>query len=116
MPSRSPRRSPSSTRSRPGRPPPTCRSATGATSASSLSSQVTGAYVAGVVSGSAAQSAGLTTGSTVTSLNGISIVSADALSAAVAGLGEGDRVTVAWTDSSGQAHTETVTLGDGPVG
>lgn len=81
-----------------------------------LSSQVTGALVAGVVADSPAAAAGLTPGSTVTGLDGAAITSADALSEAVSALAVGDRATVAWTDSSGQAHTETVTLGDGPVG
>lgn len=81
-----------------------------------LSSEVTGALVAGVVDDSPAASAGLTAGSTITSFNGSPVTSADALSEAVAGLAVGDRVTVAWTDTAGQAHTESMTLGDGPVG
>jgi S1-C subfamily serine protease len=80
-----------------------------------LSSEVTGALVAGVVDDSAAASAGLTAGSTITSLNGTPMTSADALASAVAQLGVGDRVTVAWTDESGTAHSETVRLGEGPV-
>ncbi|MCW2841653.1 MAG: septum formation initiator [Aeromicrobium sp.] len=80
-----------------------------------LSSEVTGALVAGVVDDSAAASAGLTVGSTITSLNGTAMTSADALASAVAQLAVGDRVTVAWTDASGSAHSETVTLGEGPV-
>ncbi|MET0448580.1 MAG: trypsin-like peptidase domain-containing protein [Aeromicrobium sp.] len=82
----------------------------------SLSSEVTGALVAGVVEDSPAAEAGLTTGSTITSLNGTAVTSADALSAAVAELEVGDRVTVAWTDTSGAAHSETITLGSGPIG
>lgn len=81
-----------------------------------LSPQVTGALVAGVVTGSAAEDAGLVAGSTITSLNGSSITSAQGLSEDVAGLDQGDRVTLAWTDTSGQAHNATVTLGSGPVG
>lgn len=80
-----------------------------------LSPQVTGALVAGVVSGSAADNAGVTAGSTITSFNGASIMSAQGLSEAVSGLKQGDRVTVAWTDASGQAHNATVALGTGPV-
>nr|MCW2727054.1 septum formation initiator [Aeromicrobium sp.] len=81
----------------------------------SLSADVTGALVAGVVNDSPAESAGLTAGSTITSLDGAAVTSADALSAAVAALEVGDRVTLAWTDTSGQAHHESVTLGEGPV-
>ncbi|MCW2823368.1 MAG: septum formation initiator [Aeromicrobium sp.] len=82
----------------------------------SLSSQVTGALVAGVAQDSPAADAGIATGSTVTGLNGASITSADALSEAVSRLPVGDRATVAWTDNAGQAHTATLTLGGGPVG
>jgi S1-C subfamily serine protease len=82
----------------------------------SLSSDVVGALVAGVVSDSPAEAAGLTAGSTITSLNGSAVTSADALSAAVSALEVGDRATVAWTDTSGQAHSATITLGEGPIG
>lgn len=82
----------------------------------SLSSDVTGALVASVVNDSPAEAAGLTVGSTITSLNGSAVTSSDVLSAAVAKLAVGDRVTVAWTDTSGQAHTATITLGEGPIG
>ena len=81
-----------------------------------LSSDVTGALVAGVVNDSPAEAAGMTAGSTITSLNGAAVTSADALSTAVAELAVGNRVTVAWTDTSGQAHTSTITLGEGPIG
>lgn len=81
-----------------------------------LSSQVTGALVAGVLNDSPAEMAGLTTGSTVTALDGAPITSAAALSEAIEALPVGGRVTLAWTDSTGRAHSETITLGDGPVG
>lgn len=81
-----------------------------------LSADVTGALVAGVVEDSPAAEAGLTAGSTITSFDGTAVTSADALSTAVAGHEVGDRVTVAWTDTSGGAHTETITLGTGPIG
>jgi S1-C subfamily serine protease len=82
----------------------------------SLSSEVTGALVAGVQDDSPAAGAGLVAGSTITALGGRAVTSADALADAVAERSVGDRVTVAWTDPSGLAHTETVTLGEGPVG
>jgi S1-C subfamily serine protease len=81
-----------------------------------LSPDVTGALVAGVVEDSPAADAGVSVGSTITSLNGTATTSADALSAAVSQLEVGDRVTLAWTDTSGQATTATITLGAGPVG
>ena len=81
-----------------------------------LSTQVTGALVAGTVDDSATATAGITAGSTITSFGGTSITSGDALSEAVASHAVGDRVTITWTDSSSQAHSATVTLGTGPVG
>ncbi len=82
----------------------------------SLSPEVTGALVAGVQDDSPAAGAGIVAGSTITSLGGRAVTSSDALASAVAELAVGDRVTVAWTDPTGRAHTETVTLGDGPIG
>jgi S1-C subfamily serine protease len=82
----------------------------------SLAADVTGALVAGVVNDSPAEVAGLSAGSTITSLNGSAVTSADALSAAVASLDVGDHATVAWTDATGQAHSATITLGEGPIG
>ena len=81
-----------------------------------LSPDVTGALVAGVVEDSPAADAGVSAGSTITSLDGTATTSADALSTAVSELEVGDRVTLAWTDTSGQPTTATITLGAGPVG
>ena len=74
----------------------------------------TGAAVDGVVSGSAAQKAGITAGSTITRVGGKAIGSSADLTAALATHDAGDRVSVTWTDASGTAHTATVTLGSGP--
>jgi S1-C subfamily serine protease len=75
-----------------------------------------GALVAGIVDGSAAESAGITRGSTITAFNGSSITSAAQLSKAVAAVDAGKSVNVAWTDASGTSHTATVTLKAGPIG
>jgi S1-C subfamily serine protease len=72
--------------------------------------------VAGTVDGSAAESAGITRGSTVTAFNGSAISSAAQLSKAVAAVDAGKAVNVSWTDSSGATHTATVTLKAGPIG
>ncbi|MDH2412766.1 trypsin-like peptidase domain-containing protein [Nocardioides sp. CER19] len=71
--------------------------------------------VAGLVDNGAAADAGITTGSTITSFGGAEVTSIDQLSTAVAKHDAGDRVRVGWTDTSGQAHTATVTLGRAPV-
>lgn len=75
---------------------------------------VPGATVSGVVSGGAAADAGLSAGDTITSVAGQSISSPAALSAAIGQDHPGQSVQMAWTDSSGQAHTATVELGSGP--
>ncbi|HEU4330021.1 MAG TPA: trypsin-like peptidase domain-containing protein, partial [Lapillicoccus sp.] len=74
-----------------------------------------GATVGGVVSGGAAENAGLQAGDVITSLNGRSITSAADVSAALVGSNPGDQVSVAWTDQAGATHTGTVTLGASPV-
>ena len=78
--------------------------------------QSSGALVAGTVDGSAAESAGISRGSTVTAFNGTAISSAAQLSKAVATVDAGKAVNVSWTDSSGATHTATVTLKAGPIG
>ena len=77
--------------------------------------QSTGAAIAGVVSGSAAAEAGLRAGDTITAVDGTSIGSASALSSALDSHKPGDQVRLRYTDSSGQSHTVTVTLGEGPA-
>jgi S1-C subfamily serine protease len=75
-----------------------------------------GALVGGIVQGSAAESARISAGSTITAFNGAQITSAAQLSAAVAAVDAGKSVNVSWTDSSGTSHTATVTLKAGPIG
>jgi S1-C subfamily serine protease len=77
-------------------------------------SGTSGAAVAGVISGGAAQRAGLAAGDVITSLNGQAVTSATALGGLMVGYHPGDQVTLGWTDASGQSHTATVDLGSGP--
>lgn len=74
-----------------------------------------GAAVAGVLNGSVAQSAGITSGDVITSIDGQAVSSPSALQAAMEQHHPGDRVTIGWTDQSGQAHSATVTLANGPA-
>jgi S1-C subfamily serine protease len=74
-----------------------------------------GAQVAGVESGSAVAAAGLTAGDTITSLGGHSITSASAIRSALNGYHPGDKISLTWTDQTGQSHTATVVLGSGPA-
>ncbi|MDQ1721595.1 MAG: hypothetical protein QOI26_1329 [Pseudonocardiales bacterium] len=81
----------------------------------SPASQAAGATIAGVVSGSAADKAGLQAGDTVTAVGGTPIASASGLSSVMAGHKPGDQVRLSYTDSAGQSHSVTVTLGSGPA-
>jgi S1-C subfamily serine protease len=74
-----------------------------------------GAEVAGVLSSSAAQSAGLVAGDVITSVGGQQVSSPSALQAAMEQYHPGDRVTIGWTDQSGQSQSATVTLATGPA-
>jgi S1-C subfamily serine protease len=79
------------------------------------SSTVSGASVAGTVSGSAAAQAGLAQGDVITSVAGRTITSATGVSAALAQHHPGDSISISWTDQTGQSHTATVQLGAGPA-
>ena len=79
------------------------------------SSTVSGATVAGVVSGSAAAQAGLTQGDVITSVAGHTITTPTGVSSALAQHHPGDKISIGWTDQTGQSHTATVQLGAGPA-
>jgi S1-C subfamily serine protease len=74
-----------------------------------------GVPVAGVVDNSAAAKAGIQQGDTITAIDGTALSSDTSLSGALSKHDAGDQVKVTWTDSSGQSHTSTVTLGQGPA-
>ncbi len=74
----------------------------------------TGARVQAVVSGSPAATAGVTAGSTITSLNQTTVASSSQLVTLVTGLAPGDRVALGWTDATGATHRATLTLASGP--
>jgi S1-C subfamily serine protease len=74
-----------------------------------------GAAIAGVIANSGAANAGLVAGDTITAVNGATIADASGLSTAISGYQAGKQVSLTWTDSSGQSHTASVTLGNGPA-
>jgi S1-C subfamily serine protease len=74
-----------------------------------------GATVAGVVSGSAAAQAGLAQGDVITSVAGHTIASSTDVSSTLAAHHPGDKISISWTNQSGQSQTATVTLGSGPA-
>jgi S1-C subfamily serine protease len=74
-----------------------------------------GALVAGVSQGSPAADAGLSEGDTITSLDGTAVSSPDSLTTMMSGHKPGEKVTITWTDQSGQNHKATITLTAGPA-
>jgi S1-C subfamily serine protease len=75
-----------------------------------------GAVVAGVASGSPADSAGLEEGDTITSAGGQVVESAEELTDVIRAHRPGDKVGLQWIDPSGDSHSTTVKLGTGPAG
>ncbi len=74
-----------------------------------------GATVAGVLSGSPAAQAGLTTGDVIVSVDGQTVDSPTTLSSLLSSHHPGDKVQIGWTDSSGAQQTGTVQLASGPA-
>ncbi|WP_375481176.1 trypsin-like peptidase domain-containing protein [uncultured Jatrophihabitans sp.] len=65
--------------------------------------------------GSPAAKAGITPGSTITKVGGTSVTSSAQVKKILSAKEPGDRESISWTDSSGAAHTATVTLTTGPA-
>ena len=80
-----------------------------------LSPTSSGAAVVGVLSGSPAAHAGLSSGAVITELQGKSVTSAAALISALGPYHPGDHVRIGWRDRSHGQHTATVTLATGPA-
>ena len=72
-----------------------------------------GALICSVIS-SAAQESGLVEGDTITSVENHAVSSPTALTNLLESYHPGDKVTIGWTDSSGQSHTASVQLTSGP--
>ena len=69
---------------------------------------------ASTVTNGPAQEAGLAEGDVITSLGGKTIGSPNDLTNAISIYHPGNKVSIGWTDSSGQTHTATVQLSSGP--
>ncbi|HUD17581.1 MAG TPA: trypsin-like peptidase domain-containing protein, partial [Acidimicrobiales bacterium] len=80
----------------------------------SSGSSVAGVSVAGVVTSSPAQEAGLAQGDVITSVDGKSVNAPTDVTNELEPLHPGDKITLGWTDTSGQTHTATVQLTSGP--
>jgi S1-C subfamily serine protease len=75
-----------------------------------------GAVIAGVLRGGPAEKLGLTGGDTITSLAGQTVTSPSGVQKVVNQYHPGDKVSIGWTDRSGQSQSGTLTLTHGPVG
>jgi S1-C subfamily serine protease len=73
-----------------------------------------GATVAAVQPGGPAASAGLVAGDVIVSVGSTTITSVSDLTTALDRAHPGDKVSIGWTDTSGQRHTGTVQLVAGP--
>jgi len=74
-----------------------------------------GVAIAGAQAGTPAAAAGLENGDTITALNGESVSTGTDIQETLIGLKPGDKVSIAWTDTSGASHTTTITLATGPA-
>jgi S1-C subfamily serine protease len=75
-----------------------------------------GAFIYQVVSGAPAEAAGMQGGDLITSVGGRQVSSPLALQSVLQRLHPGDRVSIGWTDQTGQKHSATVRLATGPAG
>ncbi|HYB87323.1 MAG TPA: trypsin-like peptidase domain-containing protein [Streptosporangiaceae bacterium] len=74
-----------------------------------------GVAISGVVPGSAAAEAGLAAGDQITSVAGHTITSSSDIQSVLKNHHPGDKISIGWTDQSGQSHSATVTLTQGPA-
>jgi S1-C subfamily serine protease len=77
-------------------------------------SSTSGALVCSVITSSPAQESGLAEGDTITSFNNQSVSTPSTLTTLLEPYHPGDKVTVGWTDASGQTHSASVQLSSGP--
>jgi S1-C subfamily serine protease len=84
-------------------------------STSTSQGQSQGVQIEGTASGTPAATAGLTGGDVITAIAGQSVNSGTDVQSILVGHHPGDKVSVTWTDLSGQSHTATVTLATGPA-
>jgi S1-C subfamily serine protease len=80
----------------------------------STTGQSSGVELAGAQPGTPAAAAGLTEGDVITAINGTTVTTGTQISDGLIPLHPGNKVSVTWTDTSGQSHTTTLTLGTGP--
>ena len=82
---------------------------------SGFGSASSGATIAGAVPDTPAAQARLAAGDTIVSVDGQSVSSPTALTTLLGRYSPGDKVTIGWTDTSGEQHSSAVTLASGPA-
>ena len=76
----------------------------------------TGITVAGVVSGSPADKAGLQPGDQITSVGGHQVSTLEDVQGTLGSHHPGSKISISWLDQAGQTHTANVVLAAGPAG
>jgi len=71
-----------------------------------------GALICQVYPGTPAQAGGLTGGDVITSVNGQTVASSDALTSLMAGDHPGDQLSISYVDANGASHQTSVTLSE----
>jgi S1-C subfamily serine protease len=71
-----------------------------------------GALICQVYPGTPAQAGGLTSGDVITSVNGQTVASSDALTSLMAGDHPGDQLSISYVDANGATHQTSVTLSE----
>ncbi|MCW2932980.1 MAG: serine protease [Actinomycetia bacterium] len=74
-----------------------------------------GVEIAGTNPGSPAANIGLAQGDVITAVAGTAVGSDTSIAQVLEGYHPGNKVSISWTDASGQSHTATVTLATGPA-
>jgi S1-C subfamily serine protease len=74
-----------------------------------------GVAIAGANPGSPAASIGLAQGDVITSVARTAVGTGTSIAQVLEGYHPGNKVSISWTDTSGQSHTATVTLATGPA-
>ena len=74
-----------------------------------------GALVCSAFPGDPASRAGVKAGDVITAVNGQTVSSANQLTGTMRQYGPGDTVSVTWLSRSGQRHTSSLTLANGPI-
>jgi S1-C subfamily serine protease len=74
-----------------------------------------GVTIEGAEPGTPAAGAGLAQGDVITSVAGQQVSSGTSIQQVLERYHPGDKISIAWTDTSGQSHTATVTLANGPT-